>query len=121
VRDAVRDDERGRVLTPEPDEGAHALGGRSAAEVSQANRGTAVWDGEVVVVPQMDVDAAEHAAVGADRVPLNRADARRPLLPVELRERAAVVDVRFERAHDDARRQRRVDHSPHRPTLLSRR
>src|SRR5829696_317505 len=57
----------------------------------------------------MDVNAAEHALLGVDRVPLNRMDAGLPFLAEELDERAAIVPVRHER-HESQVVRKRADH-----------
>jgi hypothetical protein len=97
VRDAVRDHERRGPLGAELHDGGEPFRRRVAAQVANPDRGAAEGDGQVVVVADVDVDAAEHAGLRADRVPLHRLDPSRPLDPVELREDAALVAVRLQR------------------------
>jgi hypothetical protein len=55
-------------------------------------------DGQVVVVPDVDVNAAQHSGFGPNGVPLHRLDPAAPLRAEELGEAAALVPVGLERA-----------------------
>lgn len=61
MRNAVWDDERPGTVGPELDDGGHPFRRGPAAQVPQPNSGPADRNREVVVMPQMDVDTAEHA------------------------------------------------------------
>jgi hypothetical protein len=97
VQDAVRDDQPSRGLGTQLDQTCEPFRRRAAAQVAQPDDGPAKRHGQVVVVPDVDVHAAQHAGFRPDRVPLDRRDPGCPFGPEELRERPALVDVGLER------------------------
>jgi hypothetical protein len=119
VSDSGRDHDRSRLLRAELDDCAHALRLGAPTQIAEADDGPAERDRQVVVVADVDVDAPQDARVRTNGVPLDRSDAGRPLGAVQLRERATLVGVGFERMDERASRQYRGCRNAQRCTYIA--
>jgi hypothetical protein len=89
---ARKGDERGFLII-EFEQAAVVLSGRSGPEVAQSNAATPFDQEEVLVVPQVQVHPAEHAASGAHKTPLDGLDPDPPAGTEEFGEAAPLVLV----------------------------
>lgn len=104
VGDAGRNSQGGLAAFREFDKRGEFVRRGAGAEVAEADLGAAAEDREVVVVPDVDMYAAEDSGEGRYGVPLDVRDGD-PGLAEELGERAAVVAVHFKPAEDRAIRE----------------
>ena len=91
VRDAVRDHDGLGAIGVESQASSQAVSGRVRSKIAQSDNGASVGDGQVVVVAQMHMDAAQYGSLGANHVPLNGFEPWVPFLPEDLGQTAAGI------------------------------